>query len=295
MDEILEYNILNDDKLISLIKENFNEDDNKLFELSFKLYTLTKSNSDDFIISLDDIYKWVGFSTKGDSKRLLINKFEENKDYKIVKGIFSRSAKNSYGCPVENIFITIDCFKIFCMKADTKQADNIYKYYIKMEKIIFKYIEEKYKEQTNIIQQNKQLLEDKNKLIEQKDIEINKIKNQKYDEIEKNEYIYVLSTDKHDVYKIGETKRPVEKRRDDLQTACVDDIQILHICKTSNKKVVELLVHNLLDRYRYNPKREHFQTKLAYIINLINISEIFYDLLKSTYENRFIKLKIYNF
>lgn len=41
----------------------------------------------------------------------------------------------------------------------------------------------------------------------------------------------------------------------------------------------------MLDRYRYNPKREHFQTKLSYIIDLINISEIFYDSLKSTYEN----------
>lgn len=103
-----------------------------------------------------------------------------------------------------------------------------------MEEIIFKYIENYCKEQLNINQQNKQLLdiqtkelEEKTKLIEEKEIEINKIKNQKYEEIEKNEYIYVLSTDKYNVYKVGETKRTVEKRKDDLQTACVDDIQIL--------------------------------------------------------------------
>jgi hypothetical protein len=55
--EIVENNIFTDDKLIQLIKTNFNENDNKLFELSFKLYTSTKNNPEDFIISLDEVYK----------------------------------------------------------------------------------------------------------------------------------------------------------------------------------------------------------------------------------------------
>ena len=68
-------NIFNDDKLIRLIKEEFNENDNQLFELSFQLFNTTQNKPNDFIINLDDIWKWIGFSRKSDSKKLLITKF----------------------------------------------------------------------------------------------------------------------------------------------------------------------------------------------------------------------------
>ena len=52
MNEITNINLFNDDNLIKLIKENFNENDNKLFELSYKLYCSTQNNSNDFLINL---------------------------------------------------------------------------------------------------------------------------------------------------------------------------------------------------------------------------------------------------
>jgi DNA helicase IV len=75
------------------------------------------------------------------------------------------------------------------MKSSTKQADKIYDYYIKMEEIIFKYIQDQYKEQQNIIQENikiikenKELLENKDRELEDKTTELNNLKNQKYEE-----------------------------------------------------------------------------------------------------------------
>jgi hypothetical protein len=45
-------NIFEDNELINLIKQVFNETDNKLFELSFKLYNMNYNNSNKYIIDL---------------------------------------------------------------------------------------------------------------------------------------------------------------------------------------------------------------------------------------------------
>ena len=129
-------------------------------------------NSNDFIISLNDVYKWIGFSLKGDAKKILVKHFKENIDYKISLENLPKQSSNLQpikgGKNKQLILLSINCFKKFCMKVSTNEADKIYDYYIKMEEIIFKYIEEKYKEQINIIQQNKQLLEIKDKTLEEK-------------------------------------------------------------------------------------------------------------------------------
>jgi hypothetical protein len=79
MSDLIEYNFLNDDKLINLIKENFNTDDNELFTLSFKLYTNSQTNLINFIIDLDDVYKWIGFKqkihAKNSCKKIINNSF----------------------------------------------------------------------------------------------------------------------------------------------------------------------------------------------------------------------------
>jgi hypothetical protein len=153
MTELTKYHIYNDDKLIKLIKENFNNDDNQLFTLSFKLFNETQNNSEDFIIDLNEIYNWLGFARKDHAKRLLVNKFKENIDYKINK-VFPHTGENLCGRPIENILLTIICFKKFCLKSDTNQSDKIYDYYIKMEDIITKYIENKHNEILYEINQN---------------------------------------------------------------------------------------------------------------------------------------------
>jgi hypothetical protein len=165
MEQIVESNnnFLNDDQLISLIKSSFNESDMKLFEFNYKIYTTNKNNLDDFSVDLDEVWKWIGFSTKGNAKKLLESKnkdnkhfFEINKDY-VIKMVFIHKDKNHGGRPSNKILLTVKCFKKFCLKASTEQSDQIYDYYIKMEEIIIKYIENKHKQM--IINNNKILEE----------------------------------------------------------------------------------------------------------------------------------------
>ena len=107
-------------------------------------------------------------------------------------------------CINEKILLTLDCFKEFCLLAATQQSKKIYKYFIKIEKIIFKYMEEKNKE---IIENNNKILKEtinklelKDKELEDKTTELNNLKNQKYEEHLKIGSIYVFSTDKNDIY-----------------------------------------------------------------------------------------------
>ena len=317
-------NILQDDKLINLIKSNFNESDLQLFELNYKIYTTCKNNLNDFIIDLDEVWKWIGYNKKSDAKKVLINikTLFENKDYKILLRRSPQqksSIDNRGGYNREQILLTINCFKKFCLKASTEQSEKIYDYYIKMEDIITIYIENKHNE---IIKDNKTFLELKdketNQLLQLKDIEIeanNKIlelknqqiennrmqleesltrlhlknleiesfKNRKYEEIEKNKNVYIFSCDKPNIYKIGKSK-DVELRRKQLQTANVDKIIIHHTRPTSDDYILELVVHSILDQYRCKSNGEHFTGNLDYLKMVIDMSQVFFYTLKSTYE-----------
>ena len=299
--------IFDNDKLIRLIKDKFNDDDNELFKNSFQLYNSSYNRPNDYIIDLDDIWKWIGFSRKSDAKKLLITNYKEEKDYTLLlrRPPQQNPIEKNYildkrgGSNKENIFLTIGCFKKYCLKSATKQADKIYDYYIKMESIIFKYIQEQYNNQQIIniqnikaledkeqllelkdkaiedkeqlleinikaLEDNKQLLELKNKEIKEKDNIINNFKSLTYEETEKTGVVYLLSTDKQNITKCGRSKC-VLNRIKALQTGCVDKINILHECPTSNDVLLESIVHYILKNYRFNCEREHFYCNTEYM------------------------------
>ena len=265
--EIKNNNILNDNKLLKLLNDNFNTDEQQLFINQFKLYLEYGYDNTKFIIDFDDIYKWLGFTQKTNAKRLLINKFKENKNY----CIFFRTEENKKGRKKEQIMLNITTFKKYCMVAGTEKSFEIYDYYIKMEEIYNQYLKEKLIEYNDIINNNNLELED----LKQKN-------NISYDEIAKKEYIYVLSTDIQNVYKIGKTKS-IDQRLRGLQTGNVNDIQILYEYKTSNNTLLEAIVHYILERYKCN-NREHFKCNLEYIKKIIIFIGDMMDTLKSTYE-----------
>lgn len=70
-------------KLLSKIQEHFTDDQQKLFVASFYSY-LNYNSKNDFVINLDDVWKWCGFSRKDHSKRTLEKHFSKDIDYKIL-------------------------------------------------------------------------------------------------------------------------------------------------------------------------------------------------------------------
>jgi hypothetical protein len=69
-------------KLLTAIETSFTDIDQQLFIASFYCF-LNYSQTTDYIIDLDNIWKWLGFSTKQKAKDLLEKQFIIDKDYKI--------------------------------------------------------------------------------------------------------------------------------------------------------------------------------------------------------------------
>ncbi len=137
--------------IISKIKEKFNEYEEQLFVANFFTY-LNYDQYKDFVVDMDLIWKWIGFSRKNECKNLLVNNFTENVDYKIEKpatasavaGNIDENGKNLGGSGLnkENILLTIRCFKKMCLRAKTKKSDEIHEYYLKLEDVMNEVVSE---------------------------------------------------------------------------------------------------------------------------------------------------------
>lgn len=141
-------------KLICKIKEKFSDNEQQMFVGSF--YCYLNYNKNEFVIDLDDVWKWLGFQTKFNSKRLLEKYFRINIDY--IKSLLQSEKQSSHtkgGHNKETFLLTISTFKKLCLKADTKKADEIHEYFIKLEETLHDVIQEESNEL-------KQQLEEKN-------------------------------------------------------------------------------------------------------------------------------------
>ena len=69
--------------LINKIKSKFNESQQQIFVSSFYCY-LNHNGKSEFIIDLDNVWKWLGFSRKDPAKVVLNKNFILDIDYKIL-------------------------------------------------------------------------------------------------------------------------------------------------------------------------------------------------------------------
>jgi hypothetical protein len=129
-------------KLLNKIKSSFTDDEQQLFVASFYCY-LKYNQRHDFVIDLDDVWKWLEFSTKQKAKILLETQFTIDTDYKSLLNLQVKQNKDARGGHnKETIMLTIRTFKLFCLKAGTKKAEQIHEYYIKLEEILQEIINE---------------------------------------------------------------------------------------------------------------------------------------------------------
>lgn len=121
--------------LISKIKEKFNDDEQHQFIQSFYGY-LKYNQRTDFIINLDDVWEWLGFTRFDSAKRVIDKHFELNKDYLILTPQTCGARNGHGGNNKEIIMMSIYTFKRVCMKAGTSKSSSIHEYYIKLEEVL---------------------------------------------------------------------------------------------------------------------------------------------------------------
>jgi len=124
-----DYNV----KLLTKIKSNFTDFEQQLFLSSFYCY-FNYHPTNDFVVDLDNIWKWLGFSQKVRAKELLEKHFIIDKDY--TKSGLLQQNQTRGGHNKETIRMNVKTFKLLCLKVGTKKSDEIHDYYMKMTEII---------------------------------------------------------------------------------------------------------------------------------------------------------------
>ena len=167
------YNI----KLLDKIKSRFTDFESHLFVSSFYCY-LNYDRTKDFVIDLDEVWKWLGFSSKFNTNVVLERHFIIDIDYKItapaIAGAVLNEKKNG-GQNIKKIMLNIRCFKSLCLKSQTKKASQIHDYYINLEEIIQEVVDEESSELKLQLQQKD------NKILEIKEV----TEKEKYELLEK--------------------------------------------------------------------------------------------------------------
>jgi hypothetical protein len=152
--------------LLTKIKAKFTETEQQLFVASFYGFLKYDSNTD-FVIDLDDVWKWLDFSTKQKAKMLLEAQFVKDTDYIILLNLPGKQSEHIRGGHNKEIFmLNVSTFKRFCLKAGTKKADAIHDYYIKLEELLHEVVQEESTELKTQLEQKQIQLEKSEKTAE---------------------------------------------------------------------------------------------------------------------------------
>jgi predicted nuclease with TOPRIM domain len=233
-------------KLIEKVKKSFTNYEQQLFLSSFYCY-LKYDSKNDFVIDLDNVWKWLDFGQKDSGKRVIEKNFLINKDYKIFAPQVGGAKKdNRGGHNKEIIMLNIDTFKRFCLKAGTKKADEVHDYFIKLENIMFEITKEECEE----LKQQVMQLENKNKetqetLFKEKEIQNEKTLLEKFSHKCSLIYIIKVKTFENGEYiiKIGYSNKGITYRYNEHKTN-YDECILLNCFLVDKSKDFEGFLHN---------------------------------------------------
>jgi len=260
---ITKLNETHNNNLLNKVKNSFNEYEQQLFIASFYSY-LNYHKTDDYIVDLDNIWQWLGFSQKIKAKELLEKNFILDKDYKKPLYLEVKQKKNG-GQNIQKYYLNVKTFKSFCLKAGTKKADEIHEYYLKMEELIQEVLEEEAIEMKNklLIKQNElEKLEENNKkelekleenkkkeyeekLIKEKALERQKILLKEFGNSESLIYIIKVKSYNNGEYiiKLGESRRGIIGRFNEHKSH-YEECLLLDCFFVDKSKDFESFLHN---------------------------------------------------
>lgn len=259
-------------RFVQKLKESFSDSDQQLFLGSF--YAYLNHDSNEFVIDLDDIWKWLGFSRKCHCKVVLEKNFQKDIDYKINQNenfasevaeakseneIDKEGRKNSSeqetrgGYNKEQILMTIKTFKKLCLKSNTKKADQIHEYFIRLEEILHQIVSEEAEDLKNKFIVKQKELELKDVELERKEILLKKKEKQIKDLTNKvsDGYVYVgINEGIKGASRIGITENIL--KRNDSHLSSNPGFKFVFTHRTKNNKLIESCIKAMLSPFVYN-------------------------------------------
>ena len=104
-------------------------------EFSHELALSLVQSTDQFPVDFDAAWKWIGYSTKQKAKNKLTNNFELSIDYHINQTVKLVKRSQGGGSGIEDIHLSIDCFKSLGMMAGTTKGKEVRHYFLECERI----------------------------------------------------------------------------------------------------------------------------------------------------------------
>jgi hypothetical protein len=247
-----------ENKLLKKIQTNFTDHQQQLFVSSFYCF-LNYDTKKDYIIDFDNIWKWLGFTRKDNAKTVLNKNFVIDIDYKVEKVFLQLKENPKGGRPSERIMLTINTFKKLCLKSNTKKADEIHDYYIKLEELLQETIDE----ETNELR----------KQLEIKDIKMHKLQRQneslsihvrrKIDQKTKpGKCLYILASDDiPDKMKIGSTNDS-NRRIGELSIGSPSRLKVIALYYTDSYVILEEIIKKMFAKFRISLSCEWYKKEI---------------------------------
>jgi hypothetical protein len=238
-------------KILGKIQRDFSKSEQFMFVGSF--YCYLNYTRDDFVIDIKEIWSWLGFDRVDSCKRTLAKHFIENVDYKISFASSIHEANyfppscgiktETRGRPAEKITMNIETFKKLCMKSNTKKADEVHNYFVKLERIMMEVLDE---ESSELRMQLKA----------KDDLTAKKIKTKEEiisDQFPENTMcIYIVDIGIHDgnhLIKFGESNNLKQRMTDHRRN--FKDFELIGAYKVANSKKFENLLRDVPEvKYR---------------------------------------------
>jgi phage anti-repressor protein len=197
----------------------------------------------DFIIDLDDVYKWLQFSSKENALRTLKNNFIENEHYKFVDADEKKEGRGGHN--KKTILMTVNTFKSMCFIASTSKAKEIRMYYLKLEKIFHETINEQETQFKNEF--NNLLLEKDTKILnceKDKKLDRHNVLLKQFGTAGSLIYLIIVKTfeDGKYVLKIGSSDKGVKERYDDHKSK-FDECLIIDCYLVKQSMNFEMFIH----------------------------------------------------
>jgi phage anti-repressor protein len=106
-------------------------------EMMLEQFRQITRSTNQYPIDFDQAWQWIGYSQKGHALKVLKANFEEGVDFDF-RG--SENQAGGWGGDRKSVyyFLSVDCFKSFCMMAGTDKGRKVRNYYLQIEK---KYLE----------------------------------------------------------------------------------------------------------------------------------------------------------
>jgi phage anti-repressor protein len=232
------------------IKTNFSDTEQQLFIGSFYCY-LNYDTKKDFIVDLDNVWKWLGFNKKYNASIVLNKQFTEKIDYINLAPAPSgaRSDDEKWGGQnIKKIMMTIKCFKSLCLKAQTKKASEIHEYYMKMEEVLHEVIEEEGTELKQKMEEQKRLLDQKTEELRiTPELEKHRILLKEYGHIT-GSLVYIVRIKQCDhgkyIIKIGESRKGIKNRFSEFKQKYGNQVLILECFPVHDSAGFEKYLHH---------------------------------------------------